>query len=1783
MELTKVVNELSRPPVSRASMLNGRKSFAAAPLGGKIFAIGGNLVSGFTNINEEFDPNSNTWTAKANMILGSRSILAAAALAGRIHVIGGNFSTNQVDRNEEFDPGVAKEFANLAPNTLYTFRAKARNQTGLETTEVTGISTCTLPGSPITTSSSFAPIGSTSFTLNFALAGSPGCTATTEVRVVVSTESPFTLTVNQTSWGVFVSTGFTGLTANTSYYVHIQARRDALSDETTFIQLNSTTTAIETPDTLYFGVVSTYSIQTAIYEPTPSFTNLGVLDSAANISCTGGGTCTGYSGWNAGADAWVGRSVLPLARSFPAIASNNDKLYVSGGAGAGCCTTLNNNYEYDAFSDAWITRAVMLSNRSSHRAVSLEGRIFAIGGNSGSMDPTNFNDEYNPVTNTWTPRAAMPDSRMNFGAAALGGLIYAVGGWNGSVLKDESYVFDPVLNFWTPRAPLLSPRRYFGVAAWNNSLFAIGGNDSGQIATTINEEYNPTSNTWTTRSAIPKTMARHAVVQAGTKIYAIGGINEFSNIQNVNFEFDPSANVWTTLRAIIPTSRRDMGVGFALGKVYAVGGFSGSELTTNEEYNTGTAGSFTGLTPNTQYILEAKARNQLAVETPASTAISTYTLAAVPVIYSTGALFSVQPATITVSWRNGGNPTGTSFYVELSTANKFDGAGDFEPGWLDILSYEFTGLIDNTSYYARVKARNELFVETVYLNLGSSVTPIVNAAYIYFDEITTHSILAGAYGPAPGFTRLQDDLSAVALYCSPTDGDCPDGYAPWNVGGNAWTTRAPYPFSIRFHPVAAVGGKVYAVGGNVGGTGRNYVTEFDPMINTWTTRAPSPHAIYRNAATALNGKLYTIGGENAAAARAYLSEFDPALNTWTTRAPNLETIYAIDAAVLEERIHIVGGFDNTNGTNFHTEFNPAANTWTTRAPNLYDIYDYAAEVSGGKLYSIGGINSGARRNFNSEFDPIGNTWTTRAPASPGGYDGHTVASLAGKLYLIAGLTTIVENATNEFDPAINTWTTRRPYLHTIHDLDAVALKGKIYAMGGLNSGSGQPFHVEFDPGTAEEFANLTPNTEYTFKAKSRNRLGVETAETVPIATYTLAALPISSAILNVERTSYTVNWAMGGNPAGTNFLSQISTDSAFSGASDQNSGWVTLVSHTFTGVAGNTLWFAQVKARNTLNVETDYISLGSTGTRIETPTSVYFDEISSYSITAAAYSPAPGFSNLQNVPSGINIAEGGAYAGWTSGGNTWTTRAPMSLPRRYVTAIAKSGKLYAIGGFNGTEEFNRNEEYDPASNTWTTRAVMPSPRHSSRLGMVSGKIYALGGANNGIMLAHNEAFDPLFNTWTTRALMLSIRVQFAAAVIEGKIFTVGGFNVSPGDMVRSEEFDPVLNTWTTRAPLPSPRQSLAGAVFSGKFYAIGGSNAGFHNSSTEFNPVLNTWTTRAPFAIPRSFLSGAALGGKIYISGGDNSGALDYHDEFDPINNTWTQRTALPGARTQSGLFPVKGKLYSVGGSNGVPLTDLLEFNPGLAVEFIGLAPNTQYTFKAKARDVENKETGESPNFSTYTLAGLPVTISTGSFSDVTETEMTVAWSSGNNPSGTQFFVEVSTSSSFDGADDRTGDWAVIYSSGFTGLSYANATYYARARARNAYNYRTAWTSLGSTHTWANPPVLGSLTSLFASSFTVSWEHGTNSSYTEYQITVATDSGFIGADAQNHGFLQFTSTDIGDLEDNHVYFIQGNARDTGGRIRADGRAHLLLWSAPLLKSARLAIFILILLPRILSI
>ena len=223
-----------------------------------------------------------------------------------------------------------------------------------------------------------------------------------------------------------------------------------------------------------------------------------------------------------------------------------------------------------------------------------------------------------------------------------------------------------------------------------------------------------------------------------------------------------------------------------------------------------------------------------------------------------------------------------------------------------------------------------------------------------------------------------------------------------------WTIKKPLSAPRNEVALAATGGKLYVVGGSVGGNAVPLVDEYDPPSDGWRGRAPMPKGLDHLGITVIGGKIITVGGFIGSVHRGAVSdvyEYNPAADTWRTLAPMKNPRGSVAAAVLDGKLHAVGGrsVDNTFTVGTHEVFDPATGQWIEGAP-LPQPRDHMALVAiDGKLHAVGGriTNPASRVDAHDVYDPKTNSWSP-GPPLPTARSGLAYALYQGMMVVLGG-------------------------------------------------------------------------------------------------------------------------------------------------------------------------------------------------------------------------------------------------------------------------------------------------------------------------------------------------------------------------------------------------------------------------------------------------------------------------------------------------------------------------------------------------------------------------------------------------------------------------------------------------------------------------------------------------------------------------------------------------------------------------------------------------------------
>jgi len=268
---------------------------------------------------------------------------------------------------------------------------------------------------------------------------------------------------------------------------------------------------------------------------------------------------------------------------------------------------------------------------------------------------------------------------------------------------------------------------------------------------------------------------------------------------------------------------------------------------------------------------------------------------------------------------------------------------------------------------------------------------------------------------------------------------------------------------------------IYLIGGYGRGAGRRpsaprAMLVYDPAVDRWATAGEIPEGLNHASLAAVGGKLYIIGGFRGSSRSATdaLRIYDPAQRTWRDGAPMPTPRGALAVAVLDGKIHAIGGNaakgvglevhdhgvaarDRSVGT--HEVYDPALDTWTRLEPMLTPRNHLGAAAIAGKIHVVGGRVPGDMELTTHEiYDPTTDTWEA-GPPMPTGRSGIAVVSHRERLYVFGGETvrrfsSKTFDEAEAFDPATGRWERLPPMPTARHGLGAASFGEAIYVLSG---------------------------------------------------------------------------------------------------------------------------------------------------------------------------------------------------------------------------------------------------------------------------------------------------------------------------------------------------------------------------------------------------------------------------------------------------------------------------------------------------------------------------------------------------------------------------------------------------------------------------------------------------------------------------------------------------------------------------------------------------------------
>jgi N-acetylneuraminic acid mutarotase len=275
-----------------------------------------------------------------------------------------------------------------------------------------------------------------------------------------------------------------------------------------------------------------------------------------------------------------------------------------------------------------------------------------------------------------------------------------------------------------------------------------------------------------------------------------------------------------------------------------------------------------------------------------------------------------------------------------------------------------------------------------------------------------------------------------------------------DVAENSWVSKASMQVARSNLGVAAVNGKIYAIGGSAenGFVGTN--EEYDPETDTWTYKKPMPTPRYDFGIAVYQNKIYCIGGSSSGG---YFSNesikgvnevYDPETDTWEIKEPIPTPRRGLGANVVNGKIYLIGGYvpDSSSSTGFsvlslNEVYDPEMDSWTMKAEVPTAASSSVSAVVDSKIYVLG-------QGLNQIYDANTDTWSLGTPL-PNSSIGVARAVAAVGVNALKRIYRFAGGVTQVYDPGSDSWTFGADMLTKRSGFGVAVVNDLLYVIGGL--------------------------------------------------------------------------------------------------------------------------------------------------------------------------------------------------------------------------------------------------------------------------------------------------------------------------------------------------------------------------------------------------------------------------------------------------------------------------------------------------------------------------------------------------------------------------------------------------------------------------------------------------------------------------------------------------------------------------------------------------------------
>lgn len=215
--------------------------------------------------------------------------------------------------------------------------------------------------------------------------------------------------------------------------------------------------------------------------------------------------------------SWSSGPPLPLPLDHPSAATLDGAVYIAGGHSNG----RDSAHAFRLDGDHWTEVASLQYARGGHALVAVEGRLYAIGGNTARANVAPV-EAYDPAANAWAVVTSLPVPRNHVAGFALGTAACAAGGRYPTTARVDC--FDVVSGAWSRLADLPAATSGFGATTFlGGGVVAMGGQDASETRIVPQLARYNADNTWGAGESMLSPRHGFELAVFGGRAWACGG------------------------------------------------------------------------------------------------------------------------------------------------------------------------------------------------------------------------------------------------------------------------------------------------------------------------------------------------------------------------------------------------------------------------------------------------------------------------------------------------------------------------------------------------------------------------------------------------------------------------------------------------------------------------------------------------------------------------------------------------------------------------------------------------------------------------------------------------------------------------------------------------------------------------------------------------------------------------------------------------------------------------------------------------------------------------------------------------------------------------------------------------------------------------------------------------------------------------------------------------------------------------------------------------------------